>query len=171
MSLLNFISKLFTTKSKKQNSLPTVKSSVHKYLTKEDILKELSAVKQKYRDVIFSDEHMVRSILVGYNLKISADSLRERNELLSKSEVGDIVNWFSNRCHYIESLHRADELDITEGIWISSGCCGPRGKPVNHDKFNGKKFLLKDGLMYRGKAYFPGGDQYCRCGHKSVLPF
>lgn len=173
MILSNFFSKLFTKKNKAniKNTLPTVRCDVEKYLTEDDILGVLSVIKKKYKDMQFDDRIMVESIMKGYDLHIASCSLIDLNKALSKSEARCPIYWFSSYCHYLHDSRKALSIGITEGEWVSCGCCGPKEKPVNHEKFNGKKFSLKDGLLYRSKIYFPGTEQHCRCMYKPILPF
>ncbi|MCT1587218.1 hypothetical protein M3E74_07085 [Morganella morganii] len=155
---------------KKLRSLPTVKSDVKKYLSRHDIYGVLQEIKKEYTSITFDDDDMIDSILAGYNMFIAGESLRRLNVEISSSDVKDICSWLSGRCSYLNRSRKAMSLGITHGIWISSGVCGHRGSDKKHDKFNGKKFSLKDGLSYYGKTYFPGHERYCRCGYKTCEP-
>jgi hypothetical protein len=176
MGLVKYISNLFTKKitdvssKEKPKSLPTVKSDVKKYLSKNDVYDTLQEIKKEYANIMFDDEDMIDSILAGYNMFIAGESLRRLNVGISSSDVKDICSWLSGRCSYLNRSRKAMSIGITHGIWISSGVCGHRGSDKKHDKFNGKKFPLKEGLSYYGKTYFPGHDRYCRCGYKTCEP-
>lgn len=176
MGLVKYISNLFTKKitdvssKEKPKSLPTVKSDVKKYLSKNDVYDTLQEIKKEYANIMFDDDDMIDSILAGYNMRIAGDSLRRINAGISSSDVKDISAWLSGWCSYLNSSRRAISLGFTHGIWVSSGCCGYRGRDKKHDKFNGKKFPLKDGFSYYGKTYYPGSQRYCRCGYKSYNP-
>lgn len=176
MGLIKFISSIFTKKKSNVNneeklrSLPTVKSDVKKYLSRHDIYGVLQEIKKEYTSITFDDDDMIDSILAGYNMFIAGESLRRLNAGISSSDVKDISAWLSGWCSYLNSSRRAISLGFTYGIWISSGCCGYRGQDKKHDKFNGKKFPLKDGFSYYGKTYYPGSQRYCRCGYKSYNP-
>ncbi|MDL9989462.1 hypothetical protein [Providencia rettgeri] len=171
MSFFNIISGIFKKKNTHENKLPTVKCNVGDFLSAEDVIKALIPIKEKYKKLTFSDDEMVSSILSGWRMDLASISLRNLNHDITQTEIIGITSWLSSKCHYLYDSRRSISLGITEGEWISSGCCGYKGRDNSHLKFNGKKFKLKNGLIYRGKPYYPGGEEYCRCGYKSILPF
>lgn len=171
MSFFNIIGGIFKKKNTHENKLPTVKCNVGEFISAEDVIEALIPIKDKYKKLTFSDDEMVSSILRGWRMDLASISLKNLNQEITQTEIIGITSWLSSKCHYLYDSRRSISLGITDGEWISSGCCGYKGRDNSHLKFNGKKFKLKNGLIYRGKAYYPGGEEYCRCGYKSILPF
>ncbi|HHR6028056.1 TPA: hypothetical protein ACS70J_000275 [Providencia alcalifaciens] len=171
MSFFSVIGGVFKNKSTRENKLPTVKCNVGEFLSNEDVIKALEPIKDKYKKLTFSDDEMARSILSGWRMDMASISLRNLNQDITQAEIISITSWLSSKCHYLHDSRRSLSLGITEGEWTSSGCCGYRGSDNLHLKFNGKKFKLKEGLIHQGKVYFPGDEEYCRCGYKSIIPF
>ncbi|EMD0828857.1 hypothetical protein VP018_000627 [Morganella morganii] len=172
MSIFGLIRNAFKRKNVKEHKLPTVKCNIRQFVSESDVIRELAPIKGKYSNLIFSDKDMADSILSGFNLKIAADSLLLLNKGKTRREVSPAIYWLSSKCHYLHDSRRAVSSGITHGEWV---CCHPYcdgvdGNP-SHQKLNGKKFSLKDGLKHKGKIYLPGNEDGCRCTYRPILPF
>ena len=76
----------------------------------------------------------------------------------------------SIKVHQAVQRANAEELGITEGIWVHVP--GRYTSRKTHMAMNGKRFKLNEGLYDSdvGKKVIPGECPFCRCVYRSVLP-
>lgn len=76
----------------------------------------------------------------------------------------------SIKVHQAVQRANAEELGITEGIWVHVP--GRYTSRKTHMAMNGKRFKLSEGLYDSdvGKKVVPGECPFCRCVYRSVLP-
>jgi len=89
------------------------------------------------------------------------DKRKSNAEMVARTQV--------NTFNSLNNKIRAQNLGITEGIWVTVG--DERTRKSHKDR-DGKKFLLSEGLYSSidGKKLLTGTDYNCRCSTKFIIP-
>lgn len=87
---------------------------------------------------------------------------------LSKSDASRITQHVWSRANGAMNRERMLRLGIREADWLYSGapCVG-----VDHERHNGRRYLIEEGLPTPVGFVFPGDGAGCKCIPKPVISF
>jgi hypothetical protein len=68
---------------------------------------------------------------------------------------------------YVKDIARRSRTSTFESIWMYSNA--PCDDAPHHEKLDGRRFNLEEGLLVKGKRIWPGSESGCRCCERAVL--
>ena len=96
----------------------------------------------------------------------------------SKHDSIDLARYVHNRATAIIERTRSLALGIQEAEWLYGAACHPYGtiteedvrRDAAHQRADGKRYLIAEGLNIDGAQTWPGMARYCKCISKPLLP-
>ncbi len=161
------------------HTIPTVEfdSSNVTEAVRADIRKNVELIEgidPKYFDQVY--EAALSSVTAGRNLFLLANALMQMNiDVMTKGRAGQIATFLNNKATATINRIRQQSLGITEAIWQYSGApCGtnpknPGRQNNTHKAANGKRYKIAEGMFLDGKWTWPGYEDGCRCGSRSII--
>lgn len=161
------------------HTIPTVKfdSSKVTEAVRADIRKNVELIDgldTKYFDQVY--EAALRSVTDGRNLFLLANALMQIDiDGMTKGRAGQIATFLNNKATATINRIHQQSLGITEAIWRYSGApCGinpkkPGRQNTAHKAADGKRYKIAEGMFLDGKWTWPGYEDGCRCGSRSVI--
>ncbi|WNV04207.1 hypothetical protein RP726_17610 [Candidatus Methylospira mobilis] len=161
------------------HTIPTVEfdSSQVTEEVKADLRKNIELIEgidQKHFDQIY--DAALRSVAGGRNLYLLTQALIQMNiNGMTKARAGQIASSLNSKATATINRIKQQSLGITEAIWRYSGVpCevspkNPGQQDSAHKAADGKLYKVDTGMFLNGTWTWPGYEDGCRCGSKSVI--
>jgi hypothetical protein len=165
-------------------TIPTVKfdPSVVTKSVKADLRRNvelLAGVEKKHLKKVY--ELALRSIVGRRDLYSFCTEMMDMHiEGMTRSRAAEIGMSLANKAGAIIERERQASLGITHAKWryANASCMKDPSHPsaaevqrdAAHRAANGKRYEVSKGLFVDGKWTWPGVEEGCKCGSRSILP-
>jgi hypothetical protein len=165
-------------------AMPTIKfdPSVVTKSVKADLRRNvelLAGVEKKHVKQIY--ELALRSIVGRRDFHSFCTEVMDMHvEGMTRSKAAEIGRSLANKAGAVIEREKRISLGITHAIWryANAACVRDPSHPsaaevqrdTAHRAANGKPFEVSRGLFLDGKWTWPGVEENCKCGSRSILP-
>lgn len=146
------------------NFRPTKFMEDHAQIALQENVALIKSIGNEYLDKVRSA--VWRSVKNGYDQQSLVSQLKQIDGVTDR-RAKNIAKDQTAKLNQAFEMARAEELGITEAIWIHSSA----GKTYRHDhvKANGTKYKIKEGCFISGEFIQPAWKVNCRCRARLVI--